>query len=874
LYDVHRRNCAVVESYEVNDTGATAEVKAVENETAGGSAFGALLRRHRLAAGLSQEVLAERARMSVSAVSALERGNRRSPYRETVILLAKALDLAPIAAAELHAAAARPQQPRKSTQLQPERPVSRTYETNLPCPRTSLIGRANEIADLTGIIAENRLVTITGTGGIGKTRTALAVGEALRATATAGVWLIELASVTQGSLVPAAVARTLNVQESPSHPLLETLLSYLGKKSLVLVLDNCEHVVAEAAAFADALLRRCPHLRVLATSREPLHIAGEQTYRLPSLRVPTANERAMSAAAAANYDAVRLFAQRARANDRQFRLDDDNASIAADVCRRLDGIPLAIELAAAQVKVLTLQGLATKLDRRLRLLTNGERSAMPRHQTMRALIDWSYALLPAPEQRLFERLSAFAGGCTLPLATALYCDDAIDDFGVLQLLSALVDKSLVVADLSAREPRYRLLESSREYAREKLDAHGEAEIAARRHALAYLALAEHSRDTWDTVPDRVWYPQAEAEAENWNTALDWALNRRNDVRLGQRLAAALCPYWQNFAPVEGRRWVRSAAALVDESTPGELVAQLDFAQAFIAAMFFEFKAAFAAGERALSAFRSQSDKRSTADALRIVGISLVALGRTEEGEALLSEALENARPLGQRQIVGWLAVGLGFARTARGDLAGARAAYAEALKRFQDLGADRSAAMVRLNLAGDEARAGDADAALRLANDAVATLRGLNRLHDVMNGLIELASYLIALERYGEAREAATEALDLALERRWSAGLLVSVQHLAAVAALDPLQHARADDARARAARLLGFVDTRLSAAGITRDYVEEHECDEVRAALRDHFEPHELTELLAEGAVLSQARAIELARLTLAAVEVISPAP
>jgi predicted ATPase/transcriptional regulator with XRE-family HTH domain len=834
----------------------------VDRQGVPGSAFGTLLRRHRLDAGLSQEVLAERARVSVTAVSALERGIRRSPYRETVVLLAQALNLTPLAAAELHAAASRPQHPRNCVNRSAENGPPFGRETNLPAALSTLVGRATEIADLTSLLETNRLVTLTGTGGIGKTRAALAVGEAFGRSVPGGVWLIELAPLTQGSAVAAAAARALNVDETKGRPLLDTLLEYLKEKSSLLILDNCEHIVGEAAAFAQALLRGCPRLRILATSREPLRIAGEQAYRLPSLPVPAADgESGLSASEAERYGAVALFAQRARAHDRAFELDNDNAPVIAEICRRLDGIPLALELAAAQVKTLTLPVLATKLDGRFRLLAGGERTAMPRHQTMRALFDWSYALLRPPEQRLFERLSIFAGGCTLETATAVYDDATVDELGILALLSALVDKSLVDADLRAEEPRYRLLESSRRYAREKLDAHGHSASAAQLHALAYVALAENIRDTWDFVPDAAWYRQAEAELENWNAALDWALHGRNDVALGQRLAGALCVCWQLFAPVEGRRWIRSAAALIDESTPREVAAQLDFAEAFIAAMFFEFTAALTAGERAFAAFCVLGDRRGALEAQRIVGIALVVLGRIAEGEQLLSKALDSARSLGKTQVVGWLAVGLAFARSTQGDPIGARACYAEALSLFQHLGADRSAAMVALNLAGEEARWGDAASAARLAADATEKFRALNRPYDVMNGLIESASYLIMLARFEEARQCAREALDLAVERQWSAGLLVSIQHLVTISALDPRRQSASADGHNRAARLLAFVDARLSTAGVTRDYVEEHECAVLRAALRDRFADHDLQRLFNEGAALSEAQAIELAR-------------
>jgi len=408
----------------------------VEIERVAGSAFGALLRLHRLGAGLSQEELAERARLSVNGIGALERGDRRYPYRETVVLLAKALALSPAAAAELQAAATRPPQ-RQAASVRGMVIADERGSTNLPSPSTTLIGRTAEIADLVRSLGDALLVTVTGAGGVGKTRTALAVGEALVGDIEDGVWLVELAPVVRGSFVPSAVARALSVQESPNRPLMETLLAYLKPKALVLILDNCEHVIAEVAALADALLNGCPKLRILATSREPLRITGEQTYRLSSLPVPTARESVgLSAAGAAQYPAVVLFVQRALAVDHRFALSDENASTIGEICRRLDGIPLAIELAAARVNILPVRALCQQLDRRFLLLTRGDRTALPRHQTMRATLDWSHDLLEQRDRTLFRRLGIFVNGFTIEGAFAVGIDDdfneadVFDTFGV------------------------------------------------------------------------------------------------------------------------------------------------------------------------------------------------------------------------------------------------------------------------------------------------------------------------------------------------------------------------------------------------------------------------------------------------------------
>jgi predicted ATPase len=829
----------------------------VEKERVAESAFGALLRRHRLAAGLSQEALAERARMSVNGISALERGERRSPYRDTVALLTKALNLAPAAAAELEAAAERPRQLHGRVPGAAA-PDGRATTTNLPVQRTSLVGREPEIADIVGILQESRLVTVTGAGGVGKTRMALAVGDALVEETKAGVWLIELAPLAQGWFVGPALARALNIQESPNRPLLETLLAYLKQKSLLLILDNCEHVIAEAAALAATLLRGCTHLRILATSREPLRIAGEQTYRLPSLHFPTPREIAgLSAAGATEYAAVVLFVQRAHAIDRGFVLSDDNAPIVAEICRRLDGIPLAIELAAARVNILPVQALASKLNQRLRILTGGDRTALPRHQTMRALIDWSYDLLLPPEQRLFEQLSVFAGGCTLASAATVCADDGVDEVGVLELLSSLTDKSLVVADLNGNLPRYRLLESSLQYAWEKLTARGEQDFVAHRHALSYAEFAERLRRAWDTTPDRPWISQAEAELENWRVALEWALGARGDVELGQRLAGALLPVWENCTYFQGRLWVRAALDLADESTPKSVVAQLLSAETFIDRAFGDHHSALAAAETALGAWWELGDPLEIARAQSNVGRLLERLGRGAEAEPLLRNALEAVRALGNRRLEAFIIASMAD----HDDLAQARSSYAEALAIYTTIGAESGAALVGFNLAEAEFRAGETEPALRHAADALAIY---GTLHDTYNATIVLgnmAAYFVSLARYDEAQAHANEALHLAREQQQKNFAALALQHLAAAAALSSQVEAEPTlELHSGAARILGFVDACLAALESPRGYTEQQEYDRVLTVLRDAMGTDELAKHIAMGAAMTQDQAVEYA--------------
>jgi predicted ATPase/transcriptional regulator with XRE-family HTH domain len=466
--------------------------------------FAEVLRELRLAAGLSQQALAERARMSPGGVSVLERGIRRAPYRDTVALLAEGLGLSPADRARLEAAAARPAQARRRGSAVSLTDANEPTPHNLPFGLTRLIGRHAEVAEIVAFVREAPLVTIVGAGGVGKTRTALEVGFALLEGQAAGVWFVDLAALSSTSKIDRAVVQTLGIEET-AKPALEVLLAFLVRKALVLILDNCEHLIAQAADVVGEIVRRCPKARIVATSREPLKIPGERVYRLRPLATPTlAEQPRLSASAALGYGAIALFVERARAIDQLFAVTDENAPIVAAICRRLDGLPLAIELAAARVGTLTLKTLLEKLDDRFAILTGGVRKTLSRQQTMRALIDWSYDLLTPQEQCLFEVLSIFRGGCTLALATSVCGGDGLTANDILDLLASLVDKSLLVVDLDGEEPRYALPESSRDYAREKLLTRGVWNVVAHRHALAYVELAEQLEEASYTAPVAAW----------------------------------------------------------------------------------------------------------------------------------------------------------------------------------------------------------------------------------------------------------------------------------------------------------------------------------------------------------------------------------
>jgi predicted ATPase/class 3 adenylate cyclase len=709
---------------------------------------------------------------------------------------------------------------------------------NLPAQLTSFVGREREEAEIAALLRQHRLVTLVGSGGAGKTRCAIHAGAEQLENFSDGVWLVELAPTSDATLVPAIVARALGVRESANRPLIETLVSHLERRQLLLIVDNCEHVIDAVRGAVAAILRGCPNVRVLATSREGLNIAGERAFRLPSLDVQ---------------GAVGLFVDRALASNASFALTDENAPFVAEIARQLDGIPLAIELAAARVKVLSPAQLAQRLNERFRVLTGGDRSALPRHQTMRALIDWSYDLLSDQERAIFRRLSIFAGGFTLESAVAVCGDESTDEIAVLDVLSSLVDKSLVQADPGG-DGRYRLLESTRQYAREKLAENGEHAAVASAHARAFFLLAQRLEGSYNTTPDGEWFGYAEPELENWRAALDWALTGRGDLLLGQRLAAELARVWAYLVAAEGRRWILAAQEAADDATPPDVSARLDLAEAQIDGVLGMHEASHAAAERALQRYAALGDAEGIAQAQRHAGRGLVFLGRASEGEALLREALAAFERLGDRILAGAAMENVAIARNALGDVEGARMFHAEALAIFKANGAERLAVALANNLAEAEFRGGNADAALRLTREALATGRAAIFTHRAALLTNNMAAYLVALGRYGEARVAGREALGMARDVHYQVLVAWALQHLAATAALRP-----SDDAadRARAARLLGYVDARLGALGTHREYTEEREYDSVLAALRESLGPLELERLRAEGGAWTEEAAV-----------------
>jgi predicted ATPase/DNA-binding winged helix-turn-helix (wHTH) protein len=448
----------------------------------------------------------------------------------------------------------------------PAPPARSTTPHNLPFAVTRMIGRDDAVVALVTRLSRERLVTIVGAGGIGKTTVALAVAERMMASYEHGVWLVDLAPLADPRLVPSAVATVLGLEIRAANPL-HSLAAAVKDKRMLLLLDNCEHVIDAAAGLATAIIGGAPRVAVLVTSREPLGVAGEREYRLGPLGIPHSSSR-LTAAEAAAFSAVQLFVERATAIVEDFALTDANAPAVAEICRRLDGLPLAIEFAAPRVEVLGVEGLAARLDDSLQLLGTRRRTTMPRHRTMRAVVDWSYGLLNGDEQLFFRALGIFKGVFTVEAAEAVAMDET-DTCESIDRLADLVAKSLVVADVSGTQPRFRLLDTTRAYAIEKLDDSGKRERIARRHGEYYLALLKRAETEAPTRPAAEWLADYAAEIDNLRAALDWAFSPAGDGSLGVALTTAAVPLWLHLSLLEecGSRTKQALRALGSLGTP-------------------------------------------------------------------------------------------------------------------------------------------------------------------------------------------------------------------------------------------------------------------------------------------------------------------
>jgi predicted ATPase/DNA-binding CsgD family transcriptional regulator len=697
--------------------------------------------------------------------------------------------------------------------------------SNLPAPVSSFIGREVELAAVRGLVAGSRLVTLTGAGGAGKTRLGLQAAAGLAGGAGDGVWFADLAPVADPDLVAVTVADVLGVRLEPGRPVLDMVAEAVGGRSLLVLLDNCEHVIGACAKLADGLLRDCPGLALLATSREPLGIGGERVYRVPSLGVPADGDDSRAIWAS---EAVRLLADRAAAQGVPLGGDEETAAVAGRICRRLDGIPLAIELAAARLRVMPAGELEARLDQRFAILTGGSRAGLARQQTLRAMVDWSWELLTGAERAVLAALSAFAGGFGLAAAEAVAAGPEVPPGEVAGLLGALVDKSLVqFGDAGTGPGRYRLLETVRQYAAGRLDALGPAAAQAARvaHRDYYLALAEAADPQLVAAGQAAWLDRLDAELGNLRAAVAFSLAQA-DPEPGLRLAASLREFWRARGhAVEGADALR---ALLD--APAAQGATLVRARALaVAANLLEKTGGYAIADgycqEALAIARAAGDDYLVADLLHERAWVLVRQGQPGAALPLIESGLGVARRLGEPYLTARLLSVRASATNAEGDHAGAARDAAEALRLCRQSGDRLQAGRLLGNLGYYELSAGDLDAARRYLAEALDIARALGNRQSALQGTFNrgLAEYLGGSP--GTAEALFGESLDLA--RR------MGMKRLTAYALLGLALAGRGGADPGWSARLHGAADQALADLGHALQPLEARLADLDRQRLR-----------------------------------------
>ncbi len=727
--------------------------------------------------------------------------------------------------------------PKLATAFPPLRSLGLTAH-QLPHPLTPLVGRAEEVSEVRRRLKQYRLLTLIGPGGAGKTRLAVEIGYLELDSYSDGIWFVELGPLDDPRLVAEAICSVIGLPVLGDSAT-ASAVGFLREKRVLLILDNCEHLIDAAAEVSQAISNDCPMVSIVATSREALGVPGESIFHVPSLAVPADDE--VTVDEARQYAAVDLFVERANAVAGTFELTDENVRDVINICRQVDGIPLAIELAAPRLRMMRADRLAAKLRDRLRLLGSGTRTLDPRHRTLVALFDWSYNLLDLTEQSLLRRLSVFAGGWTVEAAAAVVSGDPINEDEVFDLVTSLADKSLVAVDLNAVEPRYRLLETTRQYGFEKLRESGER--GRRRRLAEYMAgLFGEATEQWSRMKTEDWNARYEPELDNLRASLEWSFGPDGSRDLTLRLTSFSLRTWDELSLLpERERWFGGAIELIDENTPPDVVARLWLGRTSISAH--GDRTTFDAALKAADLYRKLDDGLGLGEALAKAGAALLTPQHIEEAQPFLDEALSCLRPYGHTKQLSSCLRSKGVALYFGGCFSEARQAIGEATYTAQIVGD-------RYGIAAAAIAKGELEFASGQIESAIETVRRLvdegqyNR-RQLTLCLNNLTSYYIAADQFMDAKLTAFNGLHKARALGWPAAVARMVEYVALISALE--------GDYVRASRLLGFTERFYETETASREITEQRAYDRLCAILDSSLHRYRLAELKAEGAGMSE---------------------
>ncbi|HET9911999.1 MAG TPA: tetratricopeptide repeat protein [Anaerolineales bacterium] len=732
---------------------------------------------------------------------------------------------------------------------------------NLPTSLSVFIGREREIAEVQRSLSEHRLVTLTGTGGSGKTRLSLKVANEISGMFRDGIWFIEFASSDDPLLVPQAVASMLGIREGQKRSLVDQIINHIRSHYILLVFDNCEHLIGACAELVEQLLQTCVHLRILATSREPLGIPGEAIWSVPPLSLPDLQPwRDLSSRQSAlpiyqESEAVQLFVNRARLVSPEFSLTIENGPWVAEICRRLDGLPLAIELAATRVRSLSIQQIAERLDDRFNLLTGGSRTSPPRQQTLAATLDWSYALLSEKECKVLQRLSVFSGGATLDASESVCAGEGVETGEILDLLSQLVDRSLTVAIQGSGETRYSLLETIRQYAREKLVETGGAEQTKDRHLNYFVGWAENA-ESHLTGPEQVlWLDRYDAESDNLRAALHWSQSDRKSIEMGLRLVVACAPYWIYRGHMsEGRAQLSAALARMDATDRTAARAKVLMQAASLAFVQSDYPAMQPLAEEALSIWRElgESGKRGLAFTLGRLGDMAAETGNYDQALTYLHEALDIYRELNDVHSTSFILLLSGWTLMRTGDLRQAQVYLEEALSLSQASNDQRNLAFSFSSLGEVAIRRGLYERAESLLQQGLTLSREVGERWLTGTLLGSLGWAALRQRDFPRMKTILKESLEIRLDTGDKGGMAWCLEKLAEAAYLEKQYK--------KATKILGAAAALRIPLGSVIDQADQPEYDRILSSLRAALGKAAFASLWAEGAAMPVEEVIDSA--------------